>query len=254
MFSRYGKTPAEPFVHPRSHLVKALTEPDGSFALPGFVSALPIPVDLLETVGWNGFGGSEVVAAFGCPTPEGGVNAMKHGIFTRAILLDIPLLKGETDGLGLEQGSGVGEFVTGEDILAFEEFADVKIGRGDVVLLYTGRWKREAVEGPWNFFTEGSAGFHASAIPLLYEREVSYIGSDFVGDAFPPGFTVGDPFILPIHQIVMPFLGINILDNLDLEMAAEFARKLERWEFLISAGPLRIDNGMGSPLNPIAVF
>ena len=47
---------------------------------------------------------------------------------------------------------------------------------------------------------------------------------------------------------------MNLLDNLDLEMAAEFARQLNRWEFLITAGPLRIDKGMGSPLNPIATF
>lgn len=211
--------------------------------------ALFKPPDLLETVGWNGFGGSEVFAETGCPTAEGGVNAMKHGIFTRAILLDIPLLKGKD---WLDQGEGVGEFVSGADIVAFEEFAGLKIGPGDVVLLYTGRWKREAVEGPWSPFVDGGAGFHASAIPLLYDREVAYIGSDFVGDAFPTGF--GAPFILPVHQIVMPFLGINILDNLDLEMVVEFARELERWDFLISAGPLRIDKGHGSPLNPIATF
>jgi hypothetical protein len=211
--------------------------------------ALFKPPDLSETVGWNGFGGSEVFAADGCPSPEGGVNAMKHGIFTRAILLDIPFLKGKE---WLDQGEGIGEFVTGEDIVAFENFAKVKISAGDVVLLYTGRWKREAVEGPWSPFVDGGAGYHSSVIPLLFEREVAYIGSDFVGDAFPTGF--GAPFVLPVHQIVMPFLGINILDNLDLELVAEAARELGRWDFLITAGPLRIDQGHGSPLNPIATF
>ena len=198
--------------------------------------------------------GSKVFTAGGCPTPEGGVNAMKHGIFTRAILLDIPALKGK-EALGLEQGSGVAEPVTGADIIAFEKFAKVKIGPGDVVLLYTGRWKREVEEGPWPVFGPGgmgAAGYHASVIPLLFDREVAYIGSDFVNDVFPTGF--GDPWALPVHQIVMPFLGINILDNLDLELVAEFAREIGRWEFLITAGPLRIDLGHGSPLNPIATF
>jgi kynurenine formamidase len=32
------------------------------------------------------------------------------------------------------------------------------------------------------------------------------------------------------------------------------ARKLKRYEFLFVAAPLRIDKGMGSPLNPVAIF
>src|SRR4051812_25767508 len=35
---------------------------------------------------------------------------------------------------------------------------------------------------------------------------------------------------------------------------AQTARRLNRWEFLFTAAPLRIDQGMGSPLNPIATF
>jgi hypothetical protein len=29
---------------------------------------------------------------------------------------------------------------------------------------------------------------------------------------------------------------------------------LNRYEFMFSAAPLRIDKGMGSPLNPLAIF
>ena len=32
------------------------------------------------------------------------------------------------------------------------------------------------------------------------------------------------------------------------------ARRLNRYEFLFMAAPLRIEKGMGSPLNPLAVF
>jgi hypothetical protein len=47
---------------------------------------------------------------------------------------------------------------------------------------------------------------------------------------------------------------MNLLDNLDLEEVAEAAARLQRWEFLIMASPVRIPNGTGSPINPIAMF
>jgi len=43
-------------------------------------------------------------------------------------------------------------------------------------------------------------------------------------------------------------------DNLDLERAVEEARRLNRYEFLFMAAPLRVEKGTGSPLNPLAVF
>jgi hypothetical protein len=46
-------------------------------------------------------------------------------------------------------------------------------------------------------------------------------------------------------------LGINIFDNLDFERAVEQARRLNRFEFLFTAAPLRIEK---SPLNPLAIF
>ncbi len=49
-------------------------------------------------------------------------------------------------------------------------------------------------------------------------------------------------------------LGITLIDNLDLEAVAETAARLKRWEFLFVAAPLRVPNGTGSPINPIAIF
>ena len=49
-------------------------------------------------------------------------------------------------------------------------------------------------------------------------------------------------------------MGIDILDNQDLEKVAETAARLNRWEFLLMAAPIRVPGGTGSPINPIAVF
>jgi hypothetical protein len=45
-----------------------------------------------------------------------------------------------------------------------------------------------------------------------------------------------------------------LLDNCDLEAVGDTAARLGRWEFLLSIGPLRVQNGTGSPVNPIALF
>ena len=49
-------------------------------------------------------------------------------------------------------------------------------------------------------------------------------------------------------------MGLWILDNANLEdLAVECARR-NRWEFMLSMGPLKLTNTTGSPVNPIAIF
>ena len=77
------------------------------------------------------------------------------------------------------------------------------------------------------------------------------IGHDMFNDVSPSG--VGN-ISLPLHSLALVSLGVSIFDNLDFTEVAELARQLGRYEFLFMASPLRIQKGMGSPLNPIAMF
>src|SRR6516225_7665960 len=54
---------------------------------------------------------------------------------------------------------------------------NVTVSAGDVILLYTGRWKRRAALGAWPRET-GFAGCHADVAYFLKERGVSFIGGD----------------------------------------------------------------------------
>ncbi|MSO55358.1 MAG: hypothetical protein EXQ55_00285 [Acidobacteria bacterium] len=82
---------------------------------------------------------------------------------------------------------------------------------------------------------------------------MAFIGGDAINDVSPHGLpgAVGGT---PLHRLALVSLGVSIFDNLDFEGAVEMARKLKRYEFLFVASPLRIDKGMGSPLNPVAIF
>jgi hypothetical protein len=50
------------------------------------------------------------------------------------------------------------------------------------------------------------------------------------------------------------YLGVHLFDNCDLEALADAAAAKKRWDFLLTAAPLPIPGGTGSPANPIATF
>jgi len=49
-------------------------------------------------------------------------------------------------------------------------------------------------------------------------------------------------------------LGGRRFDKYELEALAAEAASRKRWEFMLTAAPLPIRGGTGSPLNPIATF
>ena len=199
-----------------------------------------------EGKGYNGVSMDDIKAAGGCP--KGNINSLKDGIVTRGILFDATRLPGKATPEGwLEPGTAIHR----EDLEALERIERVKVSPGDVILLYTGRWKRRAARGPWPN-TDGFAGYHADVAYFIKERGVSFIGGDGPNDVSPSGLpqSVG----LGLHQLALVAMGVSIFDNLDFERAADQASRLNRYEFLFMAAPLRIEKGMGSPLNPLAVF
>ena len=95
----------------------------------------------------------------------------------------------------------------------------------------------------------GAAGYEPSIIPLLKQRDIALLGNDSAQE----GGTIPGIFI-PIHTFTIVALGLNLLDNLALDELAATAQKLNRWEFMLVVEPLRVQNGAGSPVNPVAVF
>jgi kynurenine formamidase len=180
-------------------------------------------------------------------TPEtgckkGSVMNWKDGIFTRAVLYDIAQLKNAE---WVEPGVPI----TRADLEAWEKKAGVKAGPGDVVLLYTGRWKRREKMGPW---AGQVAGYYADTIPWMHDRLPAFVGHDFNIDWSPrPGW---DRVPNPIHIALLNWMGINIVECLDLERAVEQARRARQYEFLMTFAPLPVEGGTGSPVNPLAIF
>jgi len=201
---------------------------------------------MVDGKGYNGRAMEDITAAGGCP--KGNINALKDGVVTRAILFDATRLPGKATAQGwLEPGTAIHR----EDLEALEKLEHVKVSAGDVILLYTGRWKRRAALGGWPRET-GFAGYHADVAYFIKERGVSFIGGDGPNDVSPTGLPAS--VVNPLHRLALVAMGVSIFDNLDFERAVEQATRLNRYEFLFTAAPLRIEKGTGSPLNPLAIF
>lgn len=189
---------------------------------------------------YNGFSKDAEVTDSG--SKKCGVDQLKNGLMGKAVLFDIPRLKGKPY-------LDLGEAIFPEDLDAWETKAGIKLGKGDIALIRTGRWARRAALGAWDM--ESFAGLHASCMPWFKKRDIAILGSDSASDVLPsqvPGVN------MPVHQIAVVAMGLWILDVLDLEKAGDECEARKRWEFLLTVGPLRVVGGTGSPVNPIATF
>jgi kynurenine formamidase len=191
---------------------------------------------------YNGYDFQQTVTSGGCS--KMGITALKDGLITRGVLIDIPRLKGLPY---LEPGTRVYR----DDIEAWEKQAGVRVRPGDAMLVRTGRWARRAAVGPGR-----GAGLDPSFLPFLKDRDVTLLGGDTAHESGPiEGVTLPSGGTYPvIHRFAIVARGMNLLDNLDLEAVAETATRLKRWEFMLVVAPPRVPGGTGSPINPIAIF
>jgi hypothetical protein len=176
-----------------------------------------------------------------------GIDRMGPGIFTRGILVDMPLLKGVPY---LEPGTPI----YASDLEAWEKFAGLKIASGDALLIRTGRWARRAKLGPWTAARE-AAGLDASVMPWIKQRDIVLLGGDGVNDVQPSGVVgAGDAAGRPVHTLAIAVLGVPLVDNAYLEDAAREASARKRWEFLMTVQFTRIPGGTASSFNALATF
>jgi kynurenine formamidase len=196
---------------------------------------------------YNGFPQSEYVT-MEKGALKGSIINVKEGVFTRAILMDIPRLKGVEY---LEPGTPI----YAEDLEAWEKKAGVKVSPGDALLIRTGRWVVRAKIGPSDMTKR--AGLDASVIPWLRQRDVAVLGSEVSLSVipFPPTTQVTNKDdYLPVHNFVIAALGVTVLDNLDLDALSEACAARKRWSFLLTVAPIALPRGTGSPVNPTVLF
>ncbi len=191
---------------------------------------------------YNGHSAEEVSTEGGAAIQS--VDAARHGIVGRGVLLDIARLRGVE---WLEPGDPV----MPDELEAAERAAGVTVGPGDILLCRFGTVARRNALGPSTDVYSRRAGLHAACCPWLHERSIAALGSDTAQDCYPSGY---DALRGPVHQVGIVAMGLWLIDNCDLEDLGQVCAELGRAEFLLSIGTLRIERGTGSPVNPVALF
>jgi kynurenine formamidase len=191
---------------------------------------------------YNGFPSHAIRTRTGASMES--IDNLKDGVVTRGVLLDFPTLKGVPY-------MKPGEAIYPEDLDAAEKKFGVKVGPGDVLIIRSGNWERRKAEGPNRPMIDGGSGLQASCLPWLKQRDIAMLGGDLAQDVMPSGY---QEYTLPVHRILLTAMGCWILDNCNLEDLARVCKQENRYEFMLVVNPLRLANGTGAPVNPIAIF
>ena len=192
---------------------------------------------------WNGRPAEKVVTSDGDLVT--GIEHMASHVAGRGVLLDVGLAMGE-DGQ-LPDGFAITE----EHLTATAEAHGVIVGRGDLVLVRTGRLTRARHEG-WGDYAGGPApGLSFSTADWLHRSEIAGIATDTWGFEVRPNEF--DNAFQPLHQVAIPNMGLLIGEMWDLDALATHCAADGRYQFWLTAAPLPVTGAVGSPVNPIAV-
>ncbi|WP_382304274.1 cyclase family protein [Herbiconiux sp. UC225_62] len=203
-------------------------------------------------------------------TPDLGIQLVaEHGVVTRGVLLDLPRYFAAT---GRTLDVTTNQRVTVADLRGAAEFHGVELRQGDVILMQTG-WaadylaltpeQQEHRRRNW-----GSPGIEQSTAMLefLWDTGIAMLASDNAGvESFPvdPHSEFVDPTeSLPergpshngmLHRPLIALLGLYLGELWRLDALADDCAADGRYEFLLTAKPLAVTGGVGSPPNAMAI-
>ncbi|GAA3783990.1 cyclase family protein [Streptomyces phyllanthi] len=195
---------------------------------------------------WNGRDAEKVVTSDGDLVT--GIEHMAPYVAGRGVLLDVARVIGDDDG---EPELPDGFAITAEHLTATAEAHGVSVGRGDIVLVRTGQLARARRDG-WGDYAGGPApGLSFTTAGWLYGTEIAAIATDTWGFEVRPNEF--ENAFQPLHQVVIPNMGLLIGEMWDLDALAADCAADGVYEFWLTAAPLPITGAVGSPVNPVAV-
>jgi kynurenine formamidase len=159
-------------------------------------------------------------------------------LMTRGVLIDVAALK------GVQMLPDTYE-VTVADLQAALKRQQLTLEPGDAVIIHTGwglLWGKENGR-----YMKTNPGISTAAAEWLAKQDPILVGADTAPINVTPN---PNPDISnPVHQIMLVFYGIHLLENLRLdELAAQRA-----YEFALIVEPLKLVGATGSTVAPIAV-
>jgi kynurenine formamidase len=192
---------------------------------------------------WNGRAAEHVVTSEGDLVT--GIEHLAPHIAGRGVLLDVGRVFGQAGELP------DGFAITPEHLAGTAHAHNLRIGRGDIVTVRTGRLARARREG-WGQYAGGPApGLSFTTAGWLHGTEIAAIATDTWGFEVRPNEF--DHAFQPLHQVAIPHIGLLIGEMWDLDALAQHCAADGVHEFWLTAAPLPVTGAVGSPVNPVAV-
>jgi hypothetical protein len=203
-------------------------------------------------------------------TPALGIQLVAdRGIVTRGVLLDLPRYFAS---VGRPYDPSAGERIGVDELAGACAFHGVTLHTGDALLLRTG-WAGDYLSAPAdaqqerrdNWRCPGIEQSHA-VLEFLWDNGISVLAADNGGvEMFP--IDRDTPFYDPaeaapergpshnglLHRPLIALLGLHLGELWNLDPLADACADDGRYEFLLSAKPLAVTGGVGSPPNALAV-
>jgi kynurenine formamidase len=202
---------------------------------------------------YNGRRAGDVVTSEGDRVT--GIETAAAHIAGRGVLLDVGRVIGKALGADGELPDGFAITAEHLDATIAAHGPSARVGRGDLVLVRTGRLARARREGWGDYAGGASPGLSFTTADWLHRSEIAGIATDTWGFEVRPNEF--DDAFQPLHQVAIPHIGLFIGEMWDLDaLAADCAAESGGdgvYEFLLVAAPLPVTGAVGAPVNPIAV-
>lgn len=196
---------------------------------------------IFEDTMWNGRE-STLVSSKGALVND--ISQLRAQVSGRGVLLDVARHLGVH---WLEAGHAI----SSGELHRCAESQGTPIGRGDIVLVRTGRMAQVAAEGGWGDYCGGpSAGLGLSSIPFLAGNQVAAVATDTWGMEVKPNETAD--VLQPLHLVLIQAMGMTVGEIFDMEELADDCENDGVYEFFFSAAPIPFEGAVASPINPQA--
>lgn len=263
---RIGNPEGDPVWPGRSQALRLMTQDKGEY-LAGKLDPLPggleyaddfITMYLQGTTQFDGLGhtwfGDQLWNGYDASTTVGGLQKAsvlplaEHGIAGRGVLVDMARYYG-VDSMEKGQTFGV------EELQDAARQQGLEIQRHDILCIRTAFLQRYWEEGEQKFYTdfkEPGLAFSPELVRWFHETEIPVLATDTIANEVTSDPKTGA--LLPLHAALMRNLGVLFSEICDFEELSEACAEAGQWDFLYTAAPLKVVNGTGAPVNPVAVL